>query len=177
MSDSEEDKVHKFHIKLPNGAEFVGEGSKEMIEKMYREFRQDIKNHGSAKTPTGSDISTETSGAPREPKTGGVEDLFGERDGVVVLQGMPKTENVTADALLLLLLGFKKRQAMNRVVGARLVKAALMTGFEVGRIYKEIEPNSDYVNISGKGRAKSYSLNLRGQQRAEKLAESIQRGD
>ena len=96
------------------------------------------------------------------------------RDGdIVTLLALPRTSDVGADTLVVLLYGFLKILGRNAVTGVTLAKAARQSGVDMPRIDNVIAKRKEYVLAAGSRRGRIYSLNNRGVAHAETTVRQI----
>ncbi len=95
--------------------------------------------------------------------------------GVISLVGVPQTDNPEHDLLVALMLGYRDLAKKTRVLGGALKKGARQTGFPIERPSAYLAKSS-YVNVSGSGRSKGYSLKNEGIRYASRVAGQLLAG-
>lgn len=101
--------------------------------------------------------------------------VFAEKDAVISLLALPKTDNAESDALLLLLYGYQElKNSEYPVTGVRLMQAAKQSGLhQVDRIDRKIAANAQYVLAAGNRRGRRYQLNNQGIAKAKEMINAI----
>jgi hypothetical protein len=187
MNDSSKDA--KLKIKLGDHA-FEFEGDAAMAQGMYEAFLAALKSSAAApaapaQTPTATPAPVQEQlndgkGAltpaptpapnPFQEMMTPLARVFVERDGVISLQALPKTENPEGDALVLLLYGYQELKSSEYpVTGVRMMQAAKLSGVKVDRIDRTFDGQTQYVLTAGQRRGKRYQLNNLGIVRAKEI--------
>ncbi|HEY1507255.1 MAG TPA: hypothetical protein VGF92_23335 [Stellaceae bacterium] len=173
----------RIKIKI-NGAEFEAEGTPEDVKAQYEAFVELMKAAPSpsappqpppkAATPPDSGNGASEQSAPRSVAADFLNRIYDYRkDGTVTLKVLPKGQNRDADALLLLLYGYKQYKDADNVFGAQLMKAAKLSGIQVERIDRALAPHSSYLIRGGRKRSANYTLNNQGITAAEAITKTI----
>lgn len=166
---------NKIKIKLPNGAEFEADGPK--AADLFAQFLEVVRSM------KGSEAPDET-GSPREPASTGqdgdfdvdpktVKRIFQDRNGVVSLTAMPRTERSEADALLVVLLGYSILRNLHTVSAPQLMQSARQSGIQADRIDRILAPYGNYLTVGGFKKGKKYGLNNQGITRAKEVLKGI----
>ncbi len=164
---------YKLHIKLGD-AEFTAEGSEDAVREQFESFKALITGRSSA---GGSSRKLDDSGTLDPPGPVPREKLLRlfsvtEDKAAVSLRILPRTENREnrdADALLLLLYGFRALAEITEVLSGRLMNAATVSGLQLERIDRVILTHRQYITEGGARRGKTYGLNNQGINRAVEL--------
>ena len=102
----------KLHVEVGNN-KFDGEGPADLIKELYQAFLAKVGQQPQAAAVTQNQAQPDT------PVTDAAMDallkrVFVERDGVVTLQAKPSTDDADADALVLLMYGYKALRPSGR---------------------------------------------------------------
>jgi hypothetical protein len=165
----------RIKIKLGD-AEFEAEGSEESIQAQYSQFLEALQRTApKASTATNSLKSDQNGAAP----VGNVDEsllarLFDLRaDGIVALRVLPKGADKEADALLLILYGYRRVKNEEQVLATQLLRAAEQSGVSIYRPAHALAAYDQYVIRGGQRKGSSYSLNNQGILKAEEVAIKI----
>jgi hypothetical protein len=170
----------KFRLRVRVGdAEFEADAPAEEVKSLFEEWKRLVetwRHH----LRNGGGSAGAFQGKPEQPAGSNTPDpeltkrVFAERGGVISLLGLPRTDNAAADALVLLLYGYKLMKADEYpVTGVRLMQAAQQTGIQIDRADRAISARDDLLVTSGYKRSKRYSLNNRGEQHALMLMQQL----
>jgi hypothetical protein len=85
---------------------------------------------------------------------------------------LPRTEEVNADAIVLLLYGYLQLCDTDTVGSAELLAMAKKSGVRIDRIDRTIADHLMYINKGGSRRGCRYSLNNQGKAYAQQLLET-----
>lgn len=101
--------------------------------------------------------------------------VFAEKDAVISLLALPKSDNAEGDALLLLLYGYQELKSSEYpVTGVRLMQAVKQSGLhQVDRIDRAMATNGQFVLSAGARRGKRYQLNNQGIAKAKEIINAI----
>lgn len=173
---------HRIKIKI-NGAEFEAEGSSEDVKAQYQAFIDLMKMQPAAapepKKNPGDEVPLKETGAGIPGGDSGLSDELLARvfqvskDGVVSLRVLPKSAQRDADALLLLVYGYKRLKNADNIFGTQLMKAAKFSGIQVDRIDRSFGSNGQYLIRGGRKRSANYTLNNLGISAAEDMVKMI----
>jgi hypothetical protein len=169
---------HRIKIKLGD-AEFEAEGSEQSVQAQYELFlgaleRKTVKEPG---TPT-----PKANGAPegeRRENLGAFDDNMQARifelrqDGIVALRVLPKGNDREADALILLLYGYRRLKNEENVLATHLLRAAQYSGVSVYRPAHALAVHDQFLIRGGQKKGSTYSLNNQGVTKAEEIAAKI----
>ncbi len=170
---SEERKMSEIEVSL-HGHSFKACGPAEELTKQFHAFVQSVeKELGAPGDGQGKAESHATAEAGVSPSATIPSGLFMKHENVLILTQIPRTKQSNADALLLLLYGFRTLLGQERAMGTRLMKAATATGLKIDRLARVIAPNAEYVHMEGTGKSRAYALNGKGVGRAEQLARTL----
>jgi hypothetical protein len=165
-------EVVKFSIELPNGAKFNVEGPADIVKDAYAAFLATTAATGS-KRLSGAQERGDGDQVPVEVgdlTDGQIDKMFlVNKEDVVSLRVQPKSSSPKADAILLVLLGYRAIRNLDMVPVSALLAGMKETGLPVGRIDKTLGPNMKYVNKGGTGRGNKYGLNNLGVVRAQEI--------
>lgn len=167
---------HKIRVKV-GSAEFEAEGSEETVNAQYEKFLAmlgQMKGNGAEPhIDPSTEVLPDSNNSPRQQITGEfLSRAFAvDKGGTVSLLALPpKGENQEADALILILYGFRRVREQNVVMVDQLIEAARQSGVETaGRVARVLDPRSDLITRSGIKRGTRYGLNNRGAMHAENL--------
>ena len=173
-------EIRKVRMKLGD-AEFEAEVAADEVQAMYDQFLAAVRAGGSAKKPAEVADSThhKDNNGDTPPPAGSVDEalmarLFDQRqDGVVALRLLPKGTEKDADALLLLLLGYRRLKNEEDVLATQLLKAASYSGLRVDRLSRLMATHERYVITGGQRKGTTYTLNNQGVTKAEEIAAQI----
>jgi len=158
-------------------AEFEAEGAPEDIKAQYASFMEMLKV-----APT---IPPPAQTPPDKPKPGAEITGDAERDallkkifeidtsGLISLRILPRGENAAADSMLLLLYGYRKLGAAERVFAVTLAKAARKSGVIFERTDRALEPHRALFGHAGLKRGTTYTLNNAGEREAERMLPTL----
>jgi hypothetical protein len=164
---------HRIKVKIGN-AEFEAEGGAEDVKAQYEAFLALLKSSPSTHSPP-----TTRDPEQERPDAASLDDALLSRvfqtgkDGVVSLKVLPRSEQREADALLLLLFGYRRIQKVDNVFGTQLAKAARASGIGVERIDRTLDTHASLFIRGGRRRGAKYTLNNQGVAAAERLVRKI----
>jgi hypothetical protein len=92
-----------------------------------------------------------------------------DTDGQVSLRILPRTPDRDADALIVLLYGFRRISNQMDVLVGKLGKSARQSGIQIERIDYAIAPNVELITKGGARVGARYGLNNRGLAKAEEM--------
>jgi len=183
------DADHKIQVKI-GGAEFVAEGSEQAVQDQFKAFLAVMEKVGNAlpAAPTPATNSPpannhnpglrDQGGQPNAVDDALLARVFKQDDkGVVSLRALPRGENQTADALLLLLYGYAILRKETDVSIIQLGKAAKQSGCSFDRADRVLTTSGymDLVTKAGTRSGGKYGLNNRGTLKAEEILSAILR--
>jgi hypothetical protein len=160
----------KIRVKF-GSAEFEAEGPSDLVQAQFAEFMAALKALPVPQaTPAPASAPAE---APPDPSAAVSQDVlsrvFQVRENIVSLLALPKGNDTSSDALVMLLYGFERLTNAAAVTGVTLMEACRQSGVQVGRIDRAMDAQAEYVNAGGAHRGRRYSLNNPGKKRAEAL--------
>ena len=171
---------HKIRVRLGH-AEFEAEGTEEKVQAQYEQFLAALErmDGGSAPSPAPkSDVgATDLNG--EKPSGGTVDNAFLTRifelrqDGVVALRVLPKGPDKEADALLLIIYGYRRLKNEEDILATQMLKAAGYSGISVDRLARSLAFHERLVIRGGHRKGTTYSLNNQGITKAEEIATKI----
>lgn len=94
-------------------------------------------------------------------------------DEIVTLKLLPNGPDGTADAMLLLLYGYRRLKKQDHVLATELFRAAELSGVFLRRPAKEPVRNSRFVIRGGQRKGSHYSLNGAGVAMAKEIAAKL----
>jgi hypothetical protein len=151
-------------------AEFEAEVAEDKVQLMYGQFLS-ILDHEGRDSPTRA-RSVES---PREIFDRGmltrIFDLH--EDGAVVLKVLPEDHDKEADAILLLLYGYRLLKNEECVMATQLFHAAEKSGISLRRPVNLCDRNSRFVTRQGQRKGSNYSLNSYGLAMAKEITARI----
>jgi hypothetical protein len=169
---------HRIKIKLGD-AEFEAEGSEQSVQAQYLQFLEALKSVAPSKPPPA------LAAAPRGRIEGQqpadkvhideiAANIFELRqDGVVALKVLPKGNDREGDALLLILLGYRRLKNEEAVLATHLLKAAQISGIDVYRPANALVVHDNFIIRGGQRKGSTYRLNNQGVRKAEEIATRI----
>jgi hypothetical protein len=158
--------MYKLRIKL-GASEFEAEGPEETVKAQFEAFLA-AASHLEQTTTTARAMDLGPAQGPKADAT--VDRAFSQdREGYVSLRVLPATQDRVADALLLLLYGFRTLKQSDEVPATTLMEAARQSGLQIQRIDRSIAPHEELITKGGTRRGGRYGLNNRGIARAESL--------
>ena len=161
MSDSPASGPYKLQVKIGN-AEFNAEGPETSVKAQFDAFMEVLRQSGAAARGNESRSDSVTDSE--------VQRAFSSDDnGIVSLRVLPKTDRRDADALILLIWGFRQLQSLTDVSALDLAAAGRQSGLQIDRIDRVIAPNGQYVSKGGAKRGTRYALNNPGADYAKAL--------
>lgn len=179
---------YRLRIKIGD-CEFEAEGSQEIVERQFSEFKELLKsppvsnhqgsnnngggaNEGNAPKLLSEKIITPVSFATDQYwKTF----KFDEKRNLLSLSIRPMGDAAQADAILLLLFGYKFLKEQDEVIVTQLKDGLEQSGFSVNRIDRAIAPyvRSLFVIKTGKAKGGRYRLTNSGTTKAQTLANQL----
>jgi hypothetical protein len=128
--------------------------------------------------PAAPSTTPPTSAIPKSDAERAPDDVLSRlfnigKDGVVSLKLLPKGTNRSADALLLLLYGYRRLKNADNIYGTQLMKAARVSGVLVERIDRSLSPHADFFMRGGRKRSANYTINNQGVTAAEAMIKTI----
>ena len=165
---------YKLRMKIGD-AEFEADGPKDDVKTLFEQWRTLVESAIARKSEAGSSKkSTDVSVSDSPADEALVKRVFVDRDGTLSLLGLPKSENAIADALVLLVYGYRLlKQDEYPVTGVRLMQAAQQSGVKIDRADRAIAGRKELLVTTGYKRSKRYSLNNRGEQHAMGLMKQL----
>jgi len=151
--------IYCFRVNRKTG-DYEASGPKDLLEQFQRFLELSESDVGAART------HQEPPPTDEHPQESTYARAFEERDDLLVLGGKPLgSEDEEADALLMILFGYKTLRKQDTVLGTRVARAGRGTGFKVERLDRSMMRNKQkrYVMVKGKGRSTEYGLTGIGQ--------------
>jgi hypothetical protein len=171
-------ETHKLRMKI-GVHEFEAEGPKEVVTQHFEEWKKLIVGQPSAPaTPTTLDKTTPKNAldsvAPGNDPILLAVFAHDEKKRLITLRIHPSGERREADAVLLLLYGYRKWESDEAPV-TRLTEAMALSGIRVGRIDKVVAPylREGLILKAGHGKGGKYRLTNTGQAKAEQLTAEL----
>lgn len=174
---------YRLRIKIGD-CEFEAEGSQEIVERQFSEFKELLKsppvsnhqesnnNGGGANEGNAPKLITPVFFATNQYwKTF----KFDEKRNLLSLSIKPMGDAAQADAILLLLFGYKFLKEQDEVIVTQLKDGLEQSGFSVNRIDRVIAPyvRSLFVIKTGKAKGGRYRLTNSGTTKAQTLANQL----
>jgi hypothetical protein len=94
-------------------------------------------------------------------------------DGVVTLKALPPGAERRAEALLLILYGYRRPKNEEGVLATRLHRAAAQSGISIRWAAYELAPYDRFVHRIGQRMGSTYSLNDEGLARAQEITSTM----
>lgn len=173
---------HKLAVRIGQ-SEFTAEGEEATVNEQFSQFLNAIATLQPPVTPhlQSSSGSGEKGGGaqngqpPRLIDRTLLESVFSqEHEGLISLRTIPATTNRDADALVLLLYGFRRMLEQTDVLALRLKAAAIHSGIPVSRLPSMLEVLVQYIRKGGEKRSSWYGLNNQGVLYAEGVLRTMQ---
>jgi hypothetical protein len=168
--------VHRIKVKLGD-AEFEAEGSQEAVQAQYDRFLEAVALIGAkpAKTPPNSLREKHVFTPDAEFDDALMSRVFELRDdGLVVLRVQPTTDERDADALVMLLFGYRRLKNEQQVLATQLLKAARQSGLGIERVDRAIATYMPrFILRGGQRKGTTYTLTTQGAVRAEEVIEQM----
>jgi hypothetical protein len=173
---------NKFQMSV-NGNEFNAEGDSELVRELFKEWKQLLAQQKPTEpkplivSPKPSRLShavEEIKG--RDGKLSLPWDIFqvDDKRKTIALLVNPSGETGHADAVLLVLYGFKQSWDMDEVKVTTLKKCLAVSGLRPDRIDRTMSPYvPQFVFKTGRGPGSKYRLTTPGFERADGLARSL----
>jgi len=157
--------------------EFEAEGPRESVELQLQMFKELVGSARStpSRSPAGSKPSQTHDPSPDEippdpPKD--YDKLFSPDGDRLSLHYLPEGDNREANAIILLLFGYRTLQSQETVLGGRLMQGLQQSGLTLDRIDRVLSPYMPSLVItSGIKKGTKYRLTNLGMQKAKTLAE------
>lgn len=156
-------------------AEFEASGAEATVQKQYELWLQHVSNVRSPERREKPDEKKKQDAKEFDQSI--IARAFAQDDkGIVSLKGIPQTDDKNADALILMLYGFKALKGQDTVLVTQLAAAARKSGVNIERIDRTIAAKSAYHMKAGARRGGKYSLNNQGELYAEQMLLSMFNG-
>lgn len=166
----------RIRVKI-GSSEFDAEGPTELVRQQYDEFLKAVSSVNLAASVPSQNLSAPPPANPNPsqetPPDAVMQRIFSIDQGVVSLLDLPKTQTREADALLLILYGYRQLKNETSLLGSQLMKAANKSGLDIDRIDRVIDRYDEMLMKSGKRRGIKYGLKNRGMAKAKELYAQI----
>jgi hypothetical protein len=158
-------------------AEFEADVPADQVPVMYAQFLETLK--GRSTPAPASPPKIENNGAaepPKQPIVGGLDQALAARifelrqDGIVALKVLPKGDDKEANALLLILYGYRRLKQEEDVLATQLLRAAEQSGISIYRPAHALSGQERYIIRGGQKKGSTYALNYQGIAKAEEIA-------
>ena len=157
-------EVRRLKMKFGN-AEFEAEVAEDEVRLMYDQFLS-ILGHEERDTPK----RTSSVEYPRKTFNQGLTQIFDlHEDGAIVLKLLPDGHDKEADALLLILFGYRLLKNEECVLATHLFRAVEKSGISLRRPVYLCARNSRFVIRNGQRKGSNYSLNSHGLAMAKEI--------
>lgn len=167
--------AHRIRVKIGQN-EFEAEGPEDLVKEQFAMFLDMAK---ASSVPPAKEEQTITAGSgngnggnpaaaqsiPQEM----LDRVFIVDQDQVSLRLLPRSGDREANALVVLLYGFRKLCNQTDVLVGRLLKAAKTSGISIDRVDYAIAPNAELVTKGGARVGSRYGLNNRGVVKAEEI--------
>lgn len=162
-------ETHKLHVKIGQH-EFEAEGQEQVVNEQYEKFLAAVST-SPIQPPS---IHTENKVQKVETRDGIAPELLErafsvDNEGIVSLRVRPNTATRNADALVLILYGFRVLRQSSEVPVLAVMEAARQSGIQIERADRAIAPHNELVIRGGTRRGGRYGLNNAGVVHAENL--------
>lgn len=164
---------HRIKAKL-GPHEFDAEGDRELVSKQYDQFIAAVTAFSQA--PTVPAVPTITDNNAVAPPTDELLNRVFRNDEPFSLLAKPKSDNIDADGLIVLMYGMDVIKGEKFVTGSMLMKSAKQSGLKLkaDRVDRTIDEYvGKYVNAAGMKRGLRYSLNNDGIKYAARLIKEM----
>jgi hypothetical protein len=156
--------------------EFEAEGTEESVNKQYEMFLQTAQLVPAAPIKGTNGRAASDPADPADPEE--LDALWNRayryENDIVSLHVLPQTDAANADAIVVILYGFRVLQKLDTVSSTTLMEAAKQSGLRIDRIDRALPAAYNaFVIKGGNGRGSRYSLNNRGLARAQELLEQM----
>lgn len=166
-------EAHKITLRIGD-YEFSAEGAEKLVESQFSRFLEVISRASTSQAPPAKSPQSPPPGDNGSPLPADLlRRVYTVEDENVSLRLLPRTECRDADAILLLLYGYRQ-QGETDVLSVRIKDSARQSGLNFQRIDKALLPNQEYVTEGGAKKGKRYGLNNRGINRAEEIIREMQ---
>jgi hypothetical protein len=167
--------AYKLQVELANGAKFTGEGPEKAVKEDYKAF---IEAQGGQQSANGKPPQNHRGRDAIEHQIelpdASLQRVFAvDEGGSVSLRILPRTERRDADALILLLYGFKTLGNSPDVNSGVLMQAVRQSGLQLTRIDQTISFYQNLITEGGLRRGKRYGLNNQGVNHAQQLIQGM----
>jgi hypothetical protein len=177
-------------VKMKFGdAEFEADVPEDRVQRMYDRFICTLQRRGrtfsrainGSRTPgntthsvTGTCTAESLTTPPESCDDGSLRHLFDLReDGGVILKVLPDGAEKGAEALLLILYGYRRLKNEDGVLATRLHRAAERSGVAIRWPAYELATYDRFVNRAGRRKGSTYSLNDQGLAIAQRISTKI----
>jgi hypothetical protein len=163
---------HKVRIKIGD-AEFEAEGSAESVNQQYADFLAALRS-----APAGKPSAKHETPLADNGKEGGgdVDAIFSkvfrvDGDSISLNFLPPRTENLDADVLMLLMYAYQATTGQQMILGTELVRAANQSGAGISRVGDSLSiyEEQSYVRRGGVKKGAKYGLTNTGQTKAKEM--------
>ena len=175
-------EIRRVRMKFGN-VEFEADVPEDRVEPMYDQFLRALERRKGAADKTiraitaGVKLSVSRAeaaepsiAAPDSFGSGILRRLFDLReDGVVALKVLPKGAEQGAEALLLILYGYRRLKNEDGVLATQLHRAAAQSGVSIRWPAYELATYDRFVNRVGRRKGSAYSLNGQGLAMAQEI--------
>jgi hypothetical protein len=173
-------ELRKVKMKIGD-AEFEAEVPADSVQAMYDQFLGALQNRGQKGTASAPAPKVENGAneQQRQPLLGGLDEAVIARifelrqDGIVALKVLPKGDDKDANALLLILYGYRRLKQEEDVLATQLLRAAEQSGIAIYRPAHALSGHERYIIRGGQRKGSTYALNNQGMAKAEEVATKI----
>jgi hypothetical protein len=170
--------TYKLHLKI-GPHEFSAEGPSEIVKQDFENWKsliqQDVATQPALASPSGQNGKpSDNLNPPTKIQTEKVYVLDEKRD-MISLRILPRSDDRYADALLLILLGYKTIKAVDELMVTQLKPSMRQSGCLVERIDQVAAKyvRQGFLNKGGMGKGGRYSLTNSGVEKATALLNSL----
>ncbi|HEX8179683.1 MAG TPA: hypothetical protein VF525_09105 [Pyrinomonadaceae bacterium] len=170
-------ETYKLNIKI-GPHEFNGEGAEESVRRDFEEWKALISSLPVVPSQnTSSNFQSNGGVDGNEASVAGLERifLFDEKKKEASLRVFPRTESRDADAILLIVLGYRMKFNQHDVSVGQIKSALKQTGIKVDRVDKTVAKyvREGYLNKGGTGRGGRYSLTNAGVMKGNEVLNTL----
>jgi hypothetical protein len=173
------DTPYKLQVKIGT-AEFSAEGPEKSVKEQFNAFLEAVKTAPLATPGVNQGIGTNNNNPPLLPNAEGIDQAilnriftYDEEKGAVSLRILPRTDQREADAIMILLYGFRQLTNKMDVSSSDLMKSARQSGLQFNRLDHTISTYKNLITEGGLRRGKRYGLNNQGVNHAVQIIRGI----
>lgn len=168
---------YKLHLKIGTH-EFSAEGPVDVVKQdfeLWKSLIQDLPAHAAAQPPVEQEGKPATSTAPLTKEQIEKVYLLDDRRDMLSLRILPRSDDRYADALLLVILGYKVTKGVDEVMVTQIKPSLRQSGCMVERIDQVAAKyvRQGFLNKGGMGKGGRYSLTNSGSEKAATILNGL----